>query len=374
VDTAFVDAYSGFNKLIVNNQIIPIHFEEFDDFNIAVFVQDSITNLLFSGAQGAIKNEFLFNRNKAFDEFSKKWKPSETEFSEWETSVDSLTSHWQDQIDAYPLSDIFKADEKMYYESYATYAKLYFKEVKSGNPDIREATLDEFTDKEYDSFRYYTTIPQYTELANTFHFQQILNKEFVSQARSYLAKLPGDIMSDYVRNKAFLESLEHHPRAKYLYRVARPALYSHNSKSRRLYRNSTKTAAGNAIKMPSATTLDGKNVNWEPVKGKKIYLMLYNFSDPYLRQNLLLWNQWFANNNNNDTVFISAAMDANTRLDVWKNLQFNSSIAGFNVKMTSKDAAKYSKYLGLILTPRVIEIAPDGLIVDPNLELGFRKY
>lgn len=372
VDTAYVSGYGGYNILIANQSFVPVHLEDYDDFNISVFAQDSTINIIYSGAQGAIKNDFLYNRNKAFIQFAKKVDIKNYNQQIFENSVDSLINVWSDQLKSYPFSKLFVEDETMYYKSYANYSKLYLKQLSLGK-DLSDLELKDFPALDYTSGRYFTTIPQYKELAKAYHFKKLLLLESKRDGRRYMNRMDSDFIVENLKERAISEALEHHPRAQFLYDVSKPLYDPHLSENRRYYRFSKKNAAGDSFNFPVTSSIDGKRMEWNSIKANKIYFFFYYLSDPSLRKNIVLWNQWYANNKKDGTYFIAVAMDGKSKNGLWKNLQFNSSIAGLSVTMEPKDAKKYRIKTGMKLTPRVVEVNANKLIADPNVDIEFEK-
>ena len=124
IDSVYRYGYGGFNNLIVSNKVYPIHLEEFDDFNAASFVNDTVTTLVFTGAQGALKNEFVYSRNKAFSGFSKTPDLLEMDKEVFSVSLDSIVTSWTTQLETMPFSFLFMADETMFYQSYQAFRRF----------------------------------------------------------------------------------------------------------------------------------------------------------------------------------------------------------------------------------------------------------
>ncbi|WP_157686674.1 hypothetical protein [Nonlabens sp. Hel1_33_55] len=372
-DTVYRYGYGGFNNLIVGNDVFPIHLEDYDDFNIAAFKNDSIATIVYSGAQGALKNEFLSSRNKAFTEFTKKdnlfTQPSDSTV----VSLDSLIGVWTDKLESMPFSPIFKADETMFYKSYQGYLQMIFKLSESDQlTSLSNAAFADFPNIDFQSERYYTTIAPYKVMAQEYHFKKILELEKVRYGRRYINRLNSFYLENHLKTKAYLLSTEHHPRAEFLYDISKPQFNPHSSRERRFYKNSQKNGVGSEFEYPEAATVDNSLLDFSKFKGKNVNFFIYSFADPYLGRNISKWNR-FAVEQESNTYNIAYAIDATSQLEVWKKLQFSSQIAGLNVKGSPRNAFQFKKDLGLELLPRVISIDTSGKIKNPNLDLNFEK-
>jgi hypothetical protein len=373
IDTAYRWAYGGFNNLLVDDRVLPVHFEEFDDFNVAYFKSDSTVNLIYSGAQGALKNDFLFQRFIAFEEYGKQSGLLEQSTEDLTNSLDSITSVWTKELNTYPFTELFKRDEKMFYESFRNFALYAQKLILSGTSDFTEAKLADFPKMNFNSNRYYTTIPLYRELAKAYHYRQILNDKSVGQARRYVNRLDGYSQIDDLKNLAFLKSTEHHPNADLLYRISKPQYEPHTSERRRLNRKRRRNEVGDDFEMPESYTLDKQNVDFNNLYGKKVYVFIYYLNDPQLRDNLQQWKGFYTSKIKEDAYFIALAMDSDLNLELWKSLQFDSQIAGWNITTSLRKAFQYRKDIGMALVPRVVAVDEEGIITDPNVDVGFKK-
>ncbi|PRP66417.1 hypothetical protein [Nonlabens agnitus] len=372
VDSAYRSGFGGFNSLIVENKIFPIHLEDFDDFNAAVFKNDSLITVIYSGAQGALKNEYLITRNEVYTEFANQKDLLKQPMAQLAPSMDSLTNVWMEKLKSMPFSELFKEDEAMYYKSFQAYVKLAHQQYQMDQTtSLEDLELQDFPDMDFSSNRYYTTIPQYKAMAQVYNFKKLLQLEKVRYGRRFVNDLDGFITSD-LKKKAFVQSTEHHPRADFLYDISKPLYNPHTSKERRLYRKSKKTGKGSDFEYPEVQTVDGASVNFNNFQGKKIQLLVYSFRDPFLRQNLTKWNK-FAVQQEPDTYYVAYGVDASLYEDTWKELQFSSQLAGLNVKASPKDGFEFREDLGILLLPRVISIDANGVISNPNLDLDFEK-
>ncbi|BAO56294.1 hypothetical protein [Nonlabens marinus] len=373
VDTAYRWGYSGFNNLVVGNQIYPLHLEEYDDFNIAVFQQDSTTTIVYSGAQGAVKNDFLLQRRKAFKEYSNLPGLLQRPIEDLTVSLDSLSSTWITELNSYPFSARFKEDENQYYSSYSNYVLLTHQVLKEKKSDLTELELVDFPKIDFNNHRYYTTIPFYREMARAYHFKRLVNLDSKGKGRRYLRDLNGYAMINDLQTKAFVQSTEHHPKAEYLFDVAKPQYTPHDREDRRLHRRSRKTGVGTEFMNPPSFALDGKAVSFDQLKGKKVYLFVYSLKDPNFIQNLNRWNQFHANKKQEDVYFVTYSLDNELNKELWRSLQLNSQIAGWNLGSNLKKSNEWCKDLGIVVLPRVISIDDTGIVIDPNVDLGFQK-
>ena len=181
-DSVYRYGYGGFNNLIIENEVFPIHLEEFDDFNIAAFNSDGVTTLVYSGAQGALKNEFILNRKKAFIDFAKKDGLLQQSNEKFSSSLDSLIGEWTDRLNATTFSNVFKSDESMYYKSYSGYLNIiYGLSGVQPSMDISNAKLADFPTIDFASERYYTTIAPYRILAQVFVVINFKRFTFIGQ-------------------------------------------------------------------------------------------------------------------------------------------------------------------------------------------------
>jgi hypothetical protein len=373
VDTAYRWAYGGFNNLLIDDRVLPIHFEEFDDFNVAYFESDSTVNLIYSGAQGALKNDFLFQRFKAFEEYGKQPGLLQQSTENLTKSLDSITNVWTKELNTYPFTKLFKMDEMKFYESFRNFALFAQQLIVSGNPNITEAKLADFPKMDFNNERYYTTIPLYREMAKAYHYRQILNEKSVGQARRYANRLNGYLQTYDLKELAFIQSTEHHPNADFLYKFSKPKYSPHSGDRRQLHRNSSRNGAGAAFEMPESYTLDKQNVNFNKLTGKKVYVFIYYLSDPQLRNNLQQWNSFYQSKLKENAYFVALAMDSDRNIELWKSLQFDSQVAGWNITTSLNKSFKYRKDIGMALIPRVVAVDEKGVITDPNVTVGFKK-
>jgi hypothetical protein len=372
-DTAYRWVYGGFNNLMIDDRVLPVHFEEFDDFTVAYFESDSTINLIYSGAQGALKNDFLFQRFKAFEEYRKQPGLLQQSKEDLTNSLDSITAVWTKELNSYSFTELFKRDEKMFYESFSRYA-LFAQQLKlSGTADIIEQRLSDFPKMDFNNNRFYTTIPFYREMAKAYHYRQILNDKSVGQARRYANRLEGYLPVDDLKNLAFLQSTEHHLNADLLYRVSKPQYESHTSERRRLNRKRRRNEVGDDFEMPESYTLDKQNVKFNKLSGKKVYAFIYYLRDPQLSNNLQQWKGFYTSKIKENAYFIALAMDSDLNLELWKSLQFDSQIAGWNITTSLRKAFQYRKDIGMALVPRVVAVDEQGIITDPNVDVGFKK-
>jgi hypothetical protein len=280
---------------------------------------------------------------------------------------------WTKELNTYPFTELFKRDEKMFYESFRNFALYAQKLILSGTSDFTEAKLADFPKMNFNSNRYYTTIPLYRELAKAYHYRQILNDKSVGQARRYVNRLDGYSQIDDLKNLAFLQSTEHHPNADLLYRISKPQYEPHTSERRRLNRKRRRNEVGDDFEMPESYTLDKQNVDFNNLYGKKVYVFIYYLNDPQLRDNLQQWKGFYTSKIKEDSYFIALAMDSDLNLELWKSLQFDSQIAGWNITTSLSKAFQYRKDIGMALVPRVVAVDEQGIITDPNVDVGFKK-
>lgn len=374
LDTAYQNGYGGFNNLIIGDAVYPIHLEPFDDFNAAIFDIDSNLTVVYTGAQGAIKNEFLLNRNKDFKEFGKQIEISKISREQLSLALDSLTTVWIENLGNQPFTNRFKADETTYYEAYRNYTLLTHLVISQNKTKLTQLNISDFPNMNFDNERYYTTIPEYRDMARAYHLLKLLEQESVRKGRRYIRKLDGYYIGRDLRTFAYQQSTEHHPRADFLFDAAKPRFMPHTRQDKNLYRQSSKNSIGSDFKIPTSYTLDGKIIDANQLKDKKIYFFIYALSDPNLAFNLNRWNQFFAEKRSQENAyFVAWAIDSELSPDLWRKLQLNTQVAGLNLGSQLKDAIKYRNELGLVLIPRVIMVNEQGKVVDPNMELGFNK-
>ncbi len=372
VDTAYREAYEGFNVIVVDSKAYPIHLESYDDFNAASFITSDTVNITYSGAQGAIKNDFLLKRHQAFTNFTNNAQKLSEDEIEFNKQLDSLTTYWKQELDKYPFSEIFIADELMFYKSYTAFYDLYFKMLNKGSR-YQDASLNDYPDLDYKSERYYDMLPYFKVLARNYHFKKVLELSSVGAARSYLNNLPGYAMANDVKGKALIYATEHHPRARDLYKISKPLYMPHSSMDRRFYRNSKRQSIGDNFKFPDAFMVDSKPFDLQSIEDKQIYLLIYDISNPRLGAVLTAWNKFSQQNKSTDVQFVAYAINGTRNIDLWKSLQFKASIAGLNAVGPPGKSASYLEDIGTYLLPRIIKIAPDGKILNPNVDLGLDK-
>jgi len=372
-DTAYRYGFGGFNNLIVDNEVFPIHLEDFDDFNAAVFKSDSTLSILYSGAQGAIKNDFLFQRNKAFKEYGMQKGLLQQPFEELSQSLDSMISVWNQELDSYPFTARFVQDEQMFYESYRNFAKMSHQLIAQNKTDLSQAALADFPVMDYNNKRYYTTISMYRELAKAYHFKKLLEYESARKGKRYINRLDGFYLGYDLRIMAFALSTEHHPKADFLYDVSKPKYNPHDRYERRRHRFSSRTGAGTTFEHPISYTLGDEPADFTKLRGKKIYFLVYNLNDPKLGSNLQKWNLLYSERIKENAYFVSWATNGQVNPELWKRLQINTQIAGWSLTSSMKDANEYLEDLGMVLTPRVIVVDEKGIVTDPNLDVGFHK-
>lgn len=373
IDTAYRSGLGGFNNLLVDDQIYSIHIEDFDDFNIAVFKTDSVASIVYSGAQGAIKNDYILARYKSYQDFGKKLDLVATPLDSLTKSLDSLTTYWAKQLENYPFSELFKKDEQMFLQSYQAYVQFSKQLLLSGKTNIEDASLGKFPVMDYDKERYFLTIALYKKLSLEYHFKKMMSLESVGKSRRYLRRLDGNILDYAVREKAYMQSIEHHPRAADLYAIAKPRFEPHYARDSRFYRKSKRNGMGASFSYPTANSVSKEAIDLKQLQGKNTYLYIYDINDPQLSANLGKWNAFYAKNTSASTYFSAYCLTAYYNQSLWRSLVLNSSIAGLNVYAKESKAVEFVEDLGIMLLPRVIEIDAQGKVVHPNIDLNFQK-
>ncbi|WP_194852558.1 hypothetical protein [Nonlabens antarcticus] len=373
-DTAYMWGYGGFNNLLVEDQVFPIHLEQNDDFNVALFKTDSLINLVFSGAQGALKNEYILNRDEAFKNFSNQkgfWSQNKASFEE---SLDSLVYEWSSKLNNSIHSDIFKTDEQAYYDSYALYMKLLKGQIIKGKIDLMDLNKKEFPEAIYDIERYYTTIPAYKNLSIAYHYANVKNLERSRDIRKYYYDLPQGLIRFGLREQLMKEVSERHPKSKLFYKAMDYRYDPRPDSEKVMYRNIERTAIGTEFIYPEAKVLDSKPFDFSMLGSKKVYFFMYDLNDPNLSYNLKIWNSMVVGSVDKDAYYIACALQSqNSEIEFWRGLQLNQKVAGVNVIALEKDTELLKNAYGVQYFPRIIIVDKESKIKDSNLETPFIK-
>lgn len=372
VDTAYREAFEGFNYLLAGKNRYPIHLESYDDFNAAAIISSDTTVITYTGAQGAIKNNFLLERNQSFTQFTKQYPTFIKNDVDIESKLDSLTAVWKSKLEEYTFSDIFIQDELMFYKSYKACVSLIAQQQLKGQT-LSDLELEDFPPMDYTIGRYYNTLPYYEALSIQYLYQKALSFDRVGQARGFINNLDHWRMSSDLKKMMMGISTEQHPRSKFLFKVAKPLYKPHTSINRRFYRKSKRLEPGASFQFPDGVSIDGSAFDFKSLDGKQVYIFVYDINNPILGNVLTAWNKFYKSNKDEDSVFIAYAVNGFMNESLWKSLQIDGNIAGLSLRGKATNAIDYLEDLGVLLLPRLFQIAPDGTLQNPNVDLNVIK-
>jgi hypothetical protein len=374
-DTLYRYALDGFNSLVIENNIVPIHIESRDDFNIGVIDFTDPESIVFTGVSGALKNNFVLRSVYEMRDLEKEILGKELTTKQINLKIDSLQSRLLDEQAIINTSQLFKTDFQAYLNSFREYVLLQYREFKRGHVDIDHVVLEDYPRLNYLQTRYFNSIPAYRKMAIGYHMQKIVNFEKDRIARRYLYKLPSVYMQLALQDEMVSRFSRRDSMMDRFYKLSKPRYNPHFSEERTMYRNIRRTQPGDDSPDLNVHTLNNETINLEKLGGKKLHLLLYSLHDPQLAFNTLQWNRYYLQQQEKNTLFLAYAVDGELLPKQWKELQLRSTrkMAGVHVTSDFKDARKFAIDYGILSFPRVLQIDKFGKVITATDKIEFSR-